>query len=119
MSRVLSVRGKYTIVERETSRACSPPNCLNQSSCWEEKGSGELNTRSAPRRFFVCSSIARWRLVPKEPVAAKAATPNTIEQEKSNSLLRLVRLSRQAIRQIQAQSGVEPLTRISPPPGVG
>ena len=41
--------------------------------------------------------MARAKLLPSEPMAVSAAMPRTMEQEKSNSLRRLVRLSRQAI----------------------
>src|SRR5207247_10460128 len=50
-----------------------------------------------------CSSMARFRFTPSEPTAASAAMPRMMEQEKSRSRLRLVRLSRHAIVHVHAE----------------
>src|SRR6185436_9003877 len=86
--------------ENEASRDCSPPSSRNGFSSSGENAWREPITRSAPSRLLACSSMARSRLWPSEPMAVSAAMPRTMELEKSKRRFRLVRLSRQAIRHV-------------------
>src|SRR5579859_2591537 len=92
------------MVENEISRDCSPPIFWNSCSISGENGSREFSARSAPSKVLACSSMARSRFVPREPMAVNAAMPSTMEQENRRSRFRLVRLSRQAIFHVHAAS---------------
>src|SRR3954467_14221183 len=91
------------MVEKEVSRDCSPLRPRNNCSSSGENGSREESTKSAPSKVRACSSMARSKLLPREPMAASAAMPKTMERENNRSRFRLVRLSRQAILQVQVE----------------
>jgi hypothetical protein len=89
------------MVEKLVSRAFSRAGTDRASaSAAGENGCRDDRTKSAPSNVLACASTAARKVADNEPTAAKAATPNEMDNENQINRTREARDSRHAIRQV-------------------